>query len=144
MIMLGGIFLGWALGSNDGANVFGTAVGSRIIRYRTAAVLAAIFVIIGALLEGGEGIKGVSALADQTPGGAFIVTVSAALTVTVMTGFKLPVSATQAVVGAIIGMGLLTDPSKIEWYKVWKMVLCWLGTPTLAAFLSFVLHPLIA
>ena len=42
--LLGGAFLGWSLGANDASNIFGTAVTSRMIRFRTAAVLASIFV----------------------------------------------------------------------------------------------------
>ncbi len=110
----GGIFLGWALGSNDAANVFGTAVASRIVRYRTAVILAAIFIIIGALAEGSHGIRGVSELTSQTPTSAFVVSIAAALTVTIMTALKLPISTTQAVVGAIVGMGFFVDPAKIE------------------------------
>ena len=141
----GGIFFGWALGSNDAASVFGTAVASRIIRYRTAVILAAIFILVGALLEGSEGIKGIGELTAQTPKKAFIITTSAALTVTIIiTSMRLPVSATQAVVGAILGMGFLTDPNKIEWYKVWRMVACWVGTPALAAFLAFLFYPFFA
>ena len=40
--LLGGIFLGWSLGANDAANVFGTAVSSRMLRFSTAAGLAAV------------------------------------------------------------------------------------------------------
>lgn len=40
--LLGGIFLGWSLEANDAANVFGTAVSSRMLRFGTAAVLAAV------------------------------------------------------------------------------------------------------
>ena len=98
--------MGWALGSNDASNVFGTAVASRIIRYRTAVILAAIFILIGALLEGFKGIRGVSEVASQTLRSAFIITVAAGLTVTVMTRLRLPVSATQAVMGAKITMAL--------------------------------------
>jgi len=29
-----GLFLGWSLGANDAANVFGTAVGTRMIKFR--------------------------------------------------------------------------------------------------------------
>ena len=47
-----GLFLGWSLGANDAANIFGTAVGSKMIRFRTAAIIAGIFVIIGATLQG--------------------------------------------------------------------------------------------
>ncbi len=30
-----GLFLGWSLGANDAANVFGTAVGTRMVRFAT-------------------------------------------------------------------------------------------------------------
>jgi PiT family inorganic phosphate transporter len=55
--LLGGIFMGWSLGSNDAANCFCSAVASRMVRFRTAAVLCAAFVVIGALLEGEAGIN---------------------------------------------------------------------------------------
>ena len=32
IFLTGGLFLGWSLGANDAANVFGTAVGSRMVR----------------------------------------------------------------------------------------------------------------
>ena len=69
----GSILLGWALGSNDAANVFGTAVASRMIRYRTAVVLAAVFIIVGAVLEGGAGLRTLGGLSEQTPRSALIV-----------------------------------------------------------------------
>ena len=47
-----GLFLGWSLGANDAANIFGTAVGSRMIKFRTAALIASVFVILGAVLAG--------------------------------------------------------------------------------------------
>ena len=40
-----GLFLGWKLGANGAANVFGSAVGSRMIKFRTAAIIATIFII---------------------------------------------------------------------------------------------------
>ena len=122
---LPGIYLGWSLGSNDAANVFGPQVNSGIIRYRNAVILSAILIALGAVTEGQRGfstIGGLSALALLT---AIISTLSAALIVSTMSYLGLPVSATQAVVGAIIGMGLLTDSGKVEWPNVWKMVFCW-------------------
>ena len=37
-LLSSGLFLGWSLGANDAGNVFGTAVGSRMIRFSTAMV----------------------------------------------------------------------------------------------------------
>ena len=52
VFLLGGLFLGWSLGANDAANVFGTAVGTRMIRFKTAAIVCGIFVILGAVISG--------------------------------------------------------------------------------------------
>ena len=47
-----GLFLGWSLGANDAANVFGTSVGSKMVRFKVAAVICSIFLIIGAVAGG--------------------------------------------------------------------------------------------
>ena len=44
-----GLFLGWSLGANDASNIFGTAVGTKMIKFRTAALISSVFVIIGAV-----------------------------------------------------------------------------------------------
>ena len=64
--LAGGLYLGWALGANDAANVFGTAVASRIISFRKASILCALAIIAGAVLQGGGGIHTLSGLTDQT------------------------------------------------------------------------------
>jgi PiT family inorganic phosphate transporter len=39
LFLSSGLFLGWSLGANDASNVFGSAVGSRMLRFSTAALL---------------------------------------------------------------------------------------------------------
>ena len=51
LFLTAGLFLGWSLGANDAANIFGTAVGSRMVRFYTAAAVASVFVIIGAVVQ---------------------------------------------------------------------------------------------
>ena len=53
-----GLFLGWSLGANDAANIFGSAVGSRMITFRKAAIIASVFVILGAVLQRSEVRRG--------------------------------------------------------------------------------------
>jgi len=136
--LLGGIFLGWSLGANDGANVFGTAVSSRMLRFWTAAVLASVFVIIGAILSGQPGIETLKGLTTLGLGQAVISSVAAAVTVTIMTILRLPVSTSQAVVGAILGMGILN--AQINLNGLGKIVICWIGTPTGAAIIAIILY----
>ncbi|HDR05849.1 MAG TPA: inorganic phosphate transporter [Candidatus Marinimicrobia bacterium] len=135
-----GLFLGWSLGANDAANVFGTAVGSRMIRFTTAAIIASIFVIIGAVAGGAGAAHTLGALGSVNAlAGSFMVALAAAFTVYTMTRFSLPVSTSQAVVGAIIGWnffsGAATDSDTLT-----KIVLTWVLCPVLAAIFSVILY----
>lgn len=126
--ILSGIFMGWSLGSNDSANIFGTAVFSKMVRYRTAVILCAVFVLLGALLEGSEGMHTLGGLVEnQNMDSAFVASLVAALSVTFMTALKLPVSTSQAMVGAIIGIGLAIGNVNLDGFQ--KVVYCWVGTP---------------
>ncbi len=57
-----GLFLGWSLGANDASNVFGSAVGSRMVRFSTAAFICSLFVIIGAVTAGAGASHGLGEL----------------------------------------------------------------------------------
>ncbi len=129
------------MGSNDAANVFGTAVASNMIRHRTAVIVTAGFVMIGALLEGTGGMRTLSGLSEQTANSAMLVTALAGLTVLGMTLLKLPVSTSQAVVGAILGMGLCRNPAGVQWGGLVKVVICWIGTPIGAMVIAAILYP---
>ena len=51
-LLIGGLFLGWAFGRINISNVFGSAIGTRMVSLRTAATLAGIFILLGALCSG--------------------------------------------------------------------------------------------
>ncbi len=136
LTLLGGLYLGWALGANDAANVFGTAVASRIITFRKAAFICAAFIILGAFLQGAGGIHTLSGLTTQNQTTLVIVSVSAAVTVTLMTLFRLPISTSQAIVGAIAGVGLATN--NMHWEGLLKVVICWIFTPIGAMLFSLI------
>ncbi|MCP4119765.1 MAG: inorganic phosphate transporter [Desulfobacteraceae bacterium] len=136
--LLGGVFLGWSLGANDASNIFGTAVSSKMIRFRTAAFLGSAFVILGALFSGQAGIETLKGLTSFDLSQAVISSVAAALTVTLMTLLGLPVSTSQAVVGAILGIGFLNNQLNVA--GLGKVVLCWFGTPVGGALVAFFLY----
>ena len=60
--LISALYLGWSLGANDAANIFGTAVSSRMVKFITAGILASIFVILGSILEGRAGIETIGRL----------------------------------------------------------------------------------
>jgi len=140
--LLGGVFLGWSLGANDASNVFGSAVAARMVKFRTAAILASAFVLLGALLEGQAGIETLKGLTPLNPEQAVVCSVAAAVTVTIMTILSLPVSTSQAVVGAILGIALLNQ--NINTPGLGKVVACWIGTPVGGIILSIMIYRVLA
>ena len=140
--LLGGVFLGWSLGANDASNVFGSAVASRMLKFWTAAVLASVFVLIGALLQGQAGIETLKGLTQFTLEQAVVSSVAAATTVTIMTILGLPVSTSQAVVGAILGIGILNQQLNLA--GLGKVVACWFGTPVGAVVIAIIIYKVLA
>jgi PiT family inorganic phosphate transporter len=140
--LLGGIFLGWSLGANDASNAFGSAVSSRMVKFWTAAILASFFVVLGALLEGRGGIETLQGLTKLTLKKAVVSSVAAAMTVTLMTLLSLPVSTSQATVGAILGIGFLNRQLDIA--GLGKVIACWFGTPIGGLLVAIVLYQVLA
>jgi len=140
--LLGGVFLGWSLGANDASNVFGSAVASRMLKFWTAAVLASVFVLLGALLQGQAGIETLKGLTQFTLEQAVVSSVAAATTVTIMTILGFPVSTSQAVVGAILGIGILNQQLNLA--GLGKVVACWFGTPVGAVVIAIIIYKVLA
>ncbi|HQG55831.1 MAG TPA: inorganic phosphate transporter [Bacteroidales bacterium] len=139
-----GLFLGWSLGANDASNVFGSAVGAKMVSFRKAAIIASVFVILGAVIQGAGTSGTLGKLgAVNAIGGSFTVALAAAITVYVMTKFSLPVSTTQAIVGAIIGWNLFTGNST-DTSTLSKIVATWVTGPILGALFAIPLYILIS
>ncbi len=170
LLLLSGLFMGWSLGTNDAANAFGTAVATRVVKYRTAVIIIAVMVMVGAIILGDQSLEQLSSFAINnkiTPTDsevntaiesgtldivklksalkAAIVFVCGGLTVFVMSYLKFPVSANQSIQGAIIGWGLCyADYSNPEILsqnlnQIVKFVSTWFISPLGAGIISFVL-----
>mgnify|MGYP001070919649 CR=1 FL=1 len=136
VFLLGGLFLGWSLGANDAANVFGTAVGTRMIRFKTAAIVCGIFVILGAMISGAGTTETLGKLGSiNALPGAFAACVAAGLSVYLMTKAGLPVSTTQAIVGAIVGWNIYTG-SATNIKVLTTIVATWVLCPIIAGLIA--------
>ena len=128
-----GLFLGWSLGANDAANVFGTAVGTRMVRFATAALISSVFIVLGAVLSGSGAAHTLGTLgAVNALPGSFMAALAAGVTVYLMTKAGLPVSTSQAIVGAIVGWNLYSG-SVTDAGALVKILLTWVACPVLAA-----------
>ena len=137
LYLTSGLFLGWVLGANDAANLFGTAVATRMLRFRTAALVASVFVVIGSVAGAHGTSKTLGRLgAIDAPAGAFMVALAAAASVFfLLMKIGLPVSITQAIVGAIVGWNLFTGrPTDIKTLS--QLLASWFISPLLSGVIA--------
>ncbi|MBE0634526.1 anion permease [Candidatus Bipolaricaulota bacterium] len=109
LLLLAGFYVGWNIGANDAGNCIGTAVGSGLLRYRSAAILVSVFAVLGALLQGGHVMKTVGkgiVTTELSVTAIAIALLCSGLFVTVATLLRLPVSTSQVIVGGVAGVGL--------------------------------------
>ena len=137
------LFMGWSLGANDAANIFGTAVGTLMVKFRTAAIICCVFITLGAVRSGSGASSGLGALgAVNALAGAFVVSFCAAFTVMWMTRLGLPVSTTQAIVGSIVGWNLFsgnpTNPATLS-----RIVGTWIYGPILSALFAMLIFSVV-
>ena len=140
LFLSSGLFLGWSLGANDAANIFGTAVGTRMVRFKTAAILCGIGVILGAAIAGSGTTDTITKLGSvQMPAAAFTICLAAGLTVFWLTKIALPVSTSQAIIGAIVGFNLFAHAAT-DFSILLRIVVTWVAGPILAGAVAYILY----
>jgi inorganic phosphate transporter, PiT family len=144
-LLAAGSYVGWNIGANDTANCIGTTVGCGLLPFRRAAILVAIFAVLGGLLQGhhvmdtiGKGIvkDELSILA------VFVALICSGIFVTLATFFRIPTSTSQAIVGGVMGIGLALD-ANIDYAKLIRIAESWVICPILVMVLAFVLYHLL-
>lgn len=136
--LLGGVLVGWGLGSNDSANLFSTGVAARIVKYKTAIILISIFVVAGALSEGYKNMDTVGEMSEMSHTGAFVAAFSAGLCVAAFSYLSLPISTSQAIMGSILGIGMISGI--LDFTRFYKVVTCWVLTPIGAMIFSSIIY----
>ena len=140
LFLSSGLFLGWSLGANDSANIFGTAVGTKMLRFTTAAIIASIFIVLGAVISGQNTTDTLNALGGvNTLPAAFAVSLSAALAVRVMLKSGISVSISQTIVGAIIGWNVYNHQTTDQQTLI-NILSCWVMCPIVSGTIAVILY----
>ena len=150
-IFITGIFFAfynaWGIGANDCANSFATSVGAGVLTLRKAVIIASIFEFGGAVLMGSHVTDMVRKkivernIFDDNPGalmfGMLCADLSSAIWLTIATYFKLPVSTTHSIIGAIVGFSLAYGGADaVNWEKIGLVVASWVASPVIAGLFS--------
>jgi PiT family inorganic phosphate transporter len=149
-----GFYMAWNIGANDVANAMGTSVGSKALTLRKAVYLAAILEFSGAFLAGSRVSDTIQAgIIDPTIFQAdpmiFVLGMMGSLLATgallqLASYLALPVSTTHALVGAVIGFGLVIGGVEaVFWSEVGMIAMSWVISPVLSGVISYFIFGLI-
>ncbi len=142
-----GLYMAANIGANDLANAMGTSVGSGAITLKQAVLISIIANTLGAALAGGYVTSTISkgmidpALLASDPTklmlGMFAALISAGICVNLATYLALPVSTTHAIVGAVVGFGIISVGAEaVSWNKIITIAISWVISPAAGAFIA--------
>ncbi|MET3600550.1 inorganic phosphate transporter [Martelella mangrovi] len=148
-----GAYMALNIGANDVANNMGPAVGAKALSLLGAIAIAAVCESAGALLAGGDVVstisKGIIDPSALSSTAVFVRAMMAALLaasvwVNVATWIGAPVSTTHAMVGGVMGAGILAAGfASVHWSTMGAIAASWVISPLLggviaAAMLAFI------
>ncbi|KAF2960913.1 inorganic phosphate transporter [Fervidobacterium sp. 2310opik-2] len=127
--------LGIVMGSNDAGNILGPTVANGVFKQRKALIVSSIFVIAGAMLGGLPGMRVASSLVKTSIAEAIIINLSVISVTIYFLLNKLPISMTQVIVGANVGIGIVTK--ELDPKILLGIVFAWFLTPVISYTVSF-------
>ncbi len=151
MILLVGMLLAFGNGANDNFKGVATIYGSGTASYRTSLIWATVTTALGSVAAiflasklliafSGKGL--VPPVVAGEPGFAVAVALSAAGTVLLATRLSFPVSTTHALIGALVGAGLVASSGGVNVnLLVGSFMLPLLTSPFIAIMLTALLYP---
>ncbi len=140
-----GAFSAFSIGMNSSANVTAlyydfTAKGANLLtNAQLTATIGGIAIAVGVLTYSKRVMMTVgSAIADITEVSGFVVIIAMALTIVIMgTWMGIPVSTSQAVVGAVVGAGLVKGAKHVHFGVFKNIAIAWVSSPTAAGLLTW-------
>lgn len=137
--------MGWNIGANDTANCIGPVVGCGLLSFWRAAVLVAIFVVLGGVLQGHHVMKTIGKGIVKTElnyTAVLVALICSGFVVNIATFLRIPTSTSQAIVGGVTGIGLAVG-AELNFSTLIIIAASWVICPLLTLALSFVLSHLL-
>lgn len=137
------LFMGLNIGGNNAAASMGAAYGAKARTKFQAVILIGIFSVLGAVISGGEVIKtlgtGILPAGTIMLESAIIAVLASGLTIFLANLVRVPISTSQAAVGAVVGIGFFFEASKINTPFIGYIISWWVISPLLAWLLAYLM-----
>ncbi|MEJ5021955.1 inorganic phosphate transporter [Ochrobactrum vermis] len=141
-----GAYMALNIGANDVANNMGPAVGANALSMGGAIAIAAVFESAGALIAGADVVSTVATgiIAPETLAtpitfiwAMMAALLASALWVNLATWIGAPVSTTHAVVGGVVGAGIVAAGfGAVNWSQMTAIAASWVISPLLGAIIA--------
>lgn len=130
---------------NLGANAFGAGLGPLLNRFPgqefNLALIGVFALALGVFTFGKNVVETVGTKITRLDyAGAFSAQLAAGLGLQFFSYFGIPVSSSQSIVGAVIGVGLVQSARMIDARQIGKICMSWVITPAFAALVALVLY----
>jgi PiT family inorganic phosphate transporter len=136
-LVIAGSYGAYALGANNVANVTGAFVGEGMLSPFWAALIGGVTIALGVVTYSKHVMYTVGRdLIRLSAYPAFIVVLAEAVTVHVYAELGVPVSTSQAVVGAAIGVGIAARTPTFNYRVLGRIGFGWIGTPAITFVLA--------
>lgn len=136
LAVLGGSYMAFNFGANEVANATGPLVGAGFLEPKVAGIFGAISLALGSLTFSYAVMytvgKKITALG---PASAFAAQFGSAIAVSLANILGLPVSSSQAIVGGVVGVGIITGEG-IDKSTIKDIIFGWVATPTTAIIIA--------
>ena len=137
-------YVAYSMGANNAGNAVGPIANLDILHPRLLLFIGGISIALGAVTYGKKVAytvgKGITPL--DIPG-AFVAQVSSAFGMHLFSVLGIPVSTSSAIVGGVVGVGLVKGVKAISKNTITTIIIGWVLTPTLAAGSSFMIYKLL-
>ena len=139
------MYMAFNIAANDIGNSMGTVVGSGALTMRKALLIGALFEFLGAIFLGSSVIKtvgsGIVPLEFMTGLGAFIITMSAGIWITITLIKKIPISGSDAIVSSVLGYGIVyAGINHLEWTTIGYIMASWVISPLIGLASGFLVY----
>ena len=137
-IIIVGCYGAYTLGANNVANVTGVYVGPGVLSAEVAALIGGLSIALGALTYSRKVMETVGkGIVPLDPFSALVAVLAEALSLHLFTQIGVPVSSSQAIVGAVVGVGLVGDVQTVSVKMLARIGVGWIMTPVAGGVLAY-------
>ena len=144
LAIISACYVAYSLGANNAGNAVGPVANLNIFPPKLLLLIGGLSIAVGAYTYGKKVAdtvgKGITQLDIPS---AFVAQVCSAFGMHLFSLFGIPVSTSSAIVGAVVGVGLVKGARSISKKTVVTILVGWILTPTLAGSFSFLLYKVI-